>query len=315
MIDLEEKNNLIIAYIEKRVSELEEKSMFVPKENVQKLIAVFKNREEDIEALKSKADSIFEKSIATYNENLEKMGYSYKEVLDVYNKIMKMNKTSAKLYLAGGIVPYVLLNEESGRRHSNLNLLCEKKDINMIREVFRKKNLYEPKSDSLTYTVNNIDYGFQVIVDKVKVDISVFEEKDGGIIEYSFDAKRRIGRIKNIVARTSDYIVPYVSSDNKKYMTLSLEFIIANKLITNSDKDKKDIVKVQECNGISDDKIKKLPLPLIREEKLIGDNLEFTSTMPRIKLDIPKKNNKGFINIATMLLLMGIVTCIILMNL
>ncbi len=33
------------------------------------------------------------------------------------------------------------------------------------------------KRDSLTYTINNIDYGFQVIVDKVKVNIAVFLKK------------------------------------------------------------------------------------------------------------------------------------------
>ena len=41
----------------------------------------------------------------------------------------------------------------------------------MIREVFRKKELYDPKKDSLTYTISNTDYGFEVIIDKVKVNI------------------------------------------------------------------------------------------------------------------------------------------------
>ena len=52
----------------------------------------------------------------------------------------------------------------------------------MIRELFRKNDYYDPKRDSLTYTINNIDYGFQVIVDKVKVNIAVFEENDNGIL-------------------------------------------------------------------------------------------------------------------------------------
>lgn len=312
---MEEKNKIIISYINSKVKELEEMSMFVPKENIEKLYTVFINRQEDINIIKTKIDDIFNNSVMTYKENLEKIGFSYKEILEVYNKIEKMNKTKAKLYLAGGIIPYVLLNENSGRKHSNLDLLCNKDDIKIIREVFRKKNLYDPKRDSLTYTINDIDYGFQLVIDKVKVNISVFEEKDDGIIEYNFDCKKRVGRIKNIVAKLNEYIVPYVSSDNKKYMTLSLEFLIADKLLTNRDKDRKDIEKIKECNGISNEKIKKLPIPLIREEKLIGDNLEFTSTMPKIKLDIPKKNgDKGFINFATILLLIGIVVCIVLTN-
>lgn len=312
---MEEKNKLIISYIENKVKELEEMSMYIHRENIDKLLAVFLNREEDITAIKAKIDDIFRNSIAEYQKSLDSMGNTYEEVLNAYQKIEKMNRTSAKVYLRGGIVPYVLLNEDSNRRHSNLDLLCSKKDINMLREIFRKKNIYDPKKDSLTYTINNIDYGFQVIIDKVKVDIAVFEETEDGIIEYSFDCKKRLGRIKNLAARISDYIVPYVSANNKKYMTLSLEFVIADKLMTGRAKDQKDIEKAQECNGISDDKIKKMPLPIVREEKLIGDNLEFTSTMPKIKLDIPKRNGeKGFINFATIMLLIGIVVCIILTN-
>ena len=310
---MEEKNRIIKEYIEDKVAELEEESMFVPRENVDKLLNVFMNRAEEIDVMKIKIDQIFNASVETYKANLEKMGFTYEEIMNVYRKIEKMNKTTAKLYLAGGIVPYALLNETKGRKHSNLDLLCSKDDISIVRELFRKKDLYEPKRDSLTYTINNIDYGFQVVIDKIKVNISVFEVKQDGIIEYNFDCKKRIGRIKNIAAKLNDYIVPYLSADNKKYMTLSLEFIIANKLLSNREKDRKDIEKIQECNGISTDKIKKMPLPLVREEKLIGDNLEFTSTMPRIKLEVPKKQgNKGFINFATLLLLLGIVVCIIL---
>lgn len=312
---MEEKNKLIISYIESKVKELEEMSMYVPKENIDKLLTIFLNRNEDLKAIKTKIDSIFNNSVNEYQKSLEKKGNTYEEIVSVYKKIEKMNKTTAKLYLKGGIVPYILLNEDSNRRHSNLDLLCSKKDVNMIREIFRKKKLYDPKKDSLTYTVSNIDYGFEVVIDKVKVNISVFEETEGGITEYSFDCKKRIGRIKNIAAKISDYIVPYVSSDNKKYMTLSLEFVIADKILTGRDKDKQDIEKAKECNGISAEKIKKIPLPLVKEEKLVGDNLELTSTMPRIKLEIPKKkDDKGFINFATILLLIGIVACIILTN-
>lgn len=310
---MSEKNNLILEYIKKKVLELKNMGMNVPDDNITKLYNVFVNSNADISAIKTRIDTIFNNSVSAYRQNIDKMGFEYKDIIKVYDKITDMNKTNAKLYLTGGIVPYLLLGEESNRKHSNLNLLCSKNDIMIIREVFRNKNLYEPKRDSLTYTINNIDYGFQVVVDSVKVDISVFEEKDDGIIEYSFDCHRRIGKIKKIAAKLNDYIMPYYSSDNKKYMTKALEFIIADKLILNRDKDKIDIIKIQECNGISSDKIKKLPLPIVREEKLTGDNLEFTSTMPRIKLDIPKrKKSAGFINIGTILLVIAIVVCIIL---
>ena len=308
-----ERNNLILEYIKKKVLELKNIGLNVPDDNITKLYNAFVNSNADISAIKTRIDTIFNDSVNAYRQNLDKMGFNYNDIIKVYEKVMAMNKTKAKLYLTGGIVPYLLLGEESNRKHSNLNLLCNKDDMRVIREVFRNKKLYEPKRDSLTYTINNIDYGFQVVIDSIKVDILVFEEKDDGIIEYSFDCHNKIGKIKKIAAKLNDYIMPYYSSDNKKYMTKALEFIIADKLLLNRDKDKKDIIKIQECNGISSDKIKKLPLPIVKEEKLTGDNLEFTSTMPRIKLDIPKRRKSaGFINIGTILLVIAIIVCIIL---
>ena len=71
---MEEKNRLITLYIENKVKELENMSMFVSKDNVQKVINNFLNRNEDIEIIKTKIDTIFNNSISAYKENLEKMG-------------------------------------------------------------------------------------------------------------------------------------------------------------------------------------------------------------------------------------------------
>ena len=287
-------------------------SMYVPKENIDKLINAFKDRNEDINVIKTRIDTIFDNSVSAYKKAMQKEEFSSDDLMKAYEKIEKMNKTKVKLYLSGGIVPYILLGEHSERKHMDLNLLCKKEYMRIIREVYRNNDLYEPKKDSLTYTVNNIDYGFEIVIDKIKVNISVFEEKEG-IVEYYFDIRNKVGRIKNINAKLNDYIVPYVTSNNKKYLTKSLELIIADKLVLNRPKDKKDIEKITECNGIGMEKIKKMPLPLIKEEKLIGDNLDFTSTMPKIKLEIPKREKKnGFINIGTILLLIAIVVCLVL---
>ena len=46
---MEEKNNIIISYIEEKINELEKMSMYVPNENKEKLLMAFKNRNENIE--------------------------------------------------------------------------------------------------------------------------------------------------------------------------------------------------------------------------------------------------------------------------
>ena len=65
---MEEKNRLITLYIENKVKELENMSMFVSKDNVQKVINNFLNRNEDIEIIKTKIDTIFNNSISAYKE-------------------------------------------------------------------------------------------------------------------------------------------------------------------------------------------------------------------------------------------------------
>ena len=70
---MEEKNRLITLYIENKVKELENMSMFVSKDNVQKVINNFLNRNEDIEIIKTKIDTIFNNSIRAYKKNLEKI--------------------------------------------------------------------------------------------------------------------------------------------------------------------------------------------------------------------------------------------------
>ena len=123
-MQVEEKNKIVELYIEDKIKELESMSMYVPNENKEKLLMAFMNRNEDIEIIKTRIDTIFNNSVAAYKENMEKVGFPYEDVVAVYEKICKMNKTTAKMYLRGGIVPYLLLGEASKRKHSNLDFLC-----------------------------------------------------------------------------------------------------------------------------------------------------------------------------------------------
>ncbi len=115
--------------------------MDVPENNVNKLYSVFLNRVEDINIIKTKIDTVFNNSIESYNAYLDKIGFTYTQLLDTYNKVEKLNKTTAKTYLCGGLVPYILLNEDSGRKHLSLDLLCNKKRYSNDARGIQKKRL------------------------------------------------------------------------------------------------------------------------------------------------------------------------------
>ena len=72
---MEEKNKIIISYIENRLQELDRMGMDVPENNVNKLYSVFLNRVEDINIIKTKIDTVFNNSIESYNAYLDKIYY------------------------------------------------------------------------------------------------------------------------------------------------------------------------------------------------------------------------------------------------
>ena len=74
---MEEKNKIIISYIENRLQELDRMGMDVPENNVNKLYSVFLNRVEDINIIKTKIDTVFNNSIESYNAYLDKIGFTY----------------------------------------------------------------------------------------------------------------------------------------------------------------------------------------------------------------------------------------------
>lgn len=91
-MQVEEKNKIVELYIEDKINELESMLMYVPNENKKKLLMAFMNRNEDIEIIKTRIDTIFNNSVAAYKENMEKVGFPYEDVVAVYEKICKMNK-------------------------------------------------------------------------------------------------------------------------------------------------------------------------------------------------------------------------------
>ena len=77
---MEEKNKIIISYIENRLQELDRMGMDVPENNVNKLYSVFLNRVEDINIIKTKIDTVFNNSIESYNAYLDKIGFTYTQL-------------------------------------------------------------------------------------------------------------------------------------------------------------------------------------------------------------------------------------------
>ena len=147
------------------------------------------NSEEDFEKIKNEIDLQSDMIIKNYQELLKQQEYfrqlsEEKESL-YYMKMPVENKTFyelqktlikfqnilgnnfEKLYLTGGIVPYLLLDTDSGRLHEDIDTICFEEDINHLREIFKLTPYYSEKWDSIYYDTEEKDllkkmYAFRV---------------------------------------------------------------------------------------------------------------------------------------------------------
>ena len=148
--------------------------------------------------------------------------------------------------MLGGIVPYLLLDEDSGRLHDDIDTICKLEDVEKLREIFRTEGFYIPEWDSKNYSKDGSDYGFETIIDGVPFGIYPFKYEDEYITQYSFDPYNKLCKTKVIsMEQLSDYIYTYESRDGKMYNTMSLEYI---KLTKDNIKRPKDIIDLEKIS-------------------------------------------------------------------
>ena len=63
----------------------------------------------------------------------------YNEIVNILKYIYSLdNSFKDILAIAGGVVPYLAYNTESNRLHSDIDIVCNLKDMNKVREVLKK---------------------------------------------------------------------------------------------------------------------------------------------------------------------------------
>ncbi len=206
-------------------------------------------------------------------EEDERGSRTFKQIKDAYLKVRTLLKEAGlTIYIAGGSVPYLLLNQESGRLHDDIDSVCRMEDMPKLRQLFRQAGLYNPEWDSMTYAKDGMDYGFEMKVDGVPVGIYPFTYKNGELTQYTYDPYNHHCKIKEFpVQELSDYIVTYTGLDGQSYDAMSLEYIKLSKDKAGRPKDIADSQKISEF-GYRHEVIDRIALPKetqnIRAEKL-----------------------------------------------
>ena len=248
---------MIKEYIVKTAVELNSKYPgILNEEQVARAIIIFQNSGKEYDEMVSEIEVIKEKMIKEYiarnnktNEN-DRNSRTFSQIRKTQLKVQELlDKNGLTIYIAGGSVPYLLKNEDSGRLHDDIDTVCRKEDIEKLRKVFIEAGLYNPNWDSKNFSEDGKDYGFEMKIDGVPYGIFPFEydEESKTLTQYSADPYIKSCKVKTIpLQEISDYIMTYKGADGKNYDTMSLEYIKLTKDNAGRQKDIVDSKKIEE---------------------------------------------------------------------
>ena len=133
-------------------------------------------------------------------------------------------KLKDKIFLAGGLVPWVISGEDSNRLHSDIDFVVPLSEMEAVRTFLKEQELYDQTHDSLFTTAD-------------------FSTKDS-LVTLS---------LPNL--SPEDYITAYALPDGQKLCCTSLEFVYAKKSRKNRPKDQGDLQKMKQI-GLNENLLK-----------------------------------------------------------
>lgn len=267
----------------------------MPKEKQELAIEMFSNLDESYEKIIDEINNLAKQTVSNYIRQVERKqeqnnvdnrnSRTFSQIKEVEEKVEKILKgTGLKIYISGGSVPYLLLNQDSNRLHDDIDTVCRLEDMKKLREIFKQAGLYQEEWDSMTYATDGKDYGFEMNIDGVPFGIYPFSYEKEILTQYSYDPYNKQCKIKVIpLKELSDYIMTYESVDKKIYDTMSLEFIKMTKDFAKRQKDIVDSLKINETGLLRKDVLDRIEMPQevqkTKASKLGSKTIQMTSKL------------------------------------
>ena len=75
-------------------------------------------------------------------------------------------KLKDKIFLAGGLVPWVISGEDSNRLHSDIDFVVPLSEMETVRTFLKEQGLYDQTHDSLFLSCNKekVDFGTEIFL-------------------------------------------------------------------------------------------------------------------------------------------------------
>lgn len=162
-------------------------------------------------------------------------------------------KLKDKIFLAGGLVPWVISGENSNRLHSDIDFVIPLSEMKTVRTFLKEQGLYNQTHDSLFLPCNQekIDFGTEIFLDGLPVSFTPFFTENSCLFQRDFTTAD-FSTKDNLVTlclpnlAPEDYITAYLLPDGQKLYCTSLEFVYAKKSRKNRPKDQRDLQKMKQ---------------------------------------------------------------------
>lgn len=171
-------------------------------------------------------------------------------------------KLKDKIFLAGGLVPWVISSEDSNRLHSDIDFVVPLSEMETIRAFLKEQGLYDYTHDSLFLSCNKekVDSGTEIFLDGLPISFTPFFKENNKLIQRDFttadfSTKDSLVTLSLPNLSPEDYITAYALPDGQKLCCTSLEFVYAEKSRKNRPKDQGDLQKMKQI-GLNENLLK-----------------------------------------------------------
>lgn len=169
-----------------------------------------------------------------------------------------------KVFLAGGLVPWLLSGKNSNRLHSDIDFVVPLHEMETIRRFLKEQGLYDPAHDSLFLSCNKeqIDFGTEIFLEDLPIGFTPFFTAQGSLIQRDFttadfSAKNSLVTLYLPELSLADYITSYPLPNGQSLYCTSLEFIYAKKNRKNRPKDLPDLQQIRQM-GIDQNRLARI---------------------------------------------------------
>lgn len=176
---------------------------------------------------------------------------SYNQAKETALRVMSAPELTDKVFLEGGLVPWIITGNNSGRQHGDVDFSVRLADMSTVRAWLKDEGLYDQTLDSTHIPCNKTgaDFGIHAFIDGVLVSFAPFFSEGERLIQRNAEQEAFAGHDALLEASLEglaeeDFVEMRELPDGLRAGFATLESCRAAKLSSDRAKDLTDLVEL-----------------------------------------------------------------------